>query len=101
MKPTLGRIVLYSVTQLDAESLMPGHDGMNRPSPGALVPAVVVAVFGEGSHVNLRGLVDGDVSPPWWTSRSEGTEPGTWQWPPRKEEEDKTEADVEGDAASV
>lgn len=62
MKPTLGRIVLFN-------------------NGGTQEVAIVIAVH-QGGTVNLSTVNAGGT----WSSRSsvpEGTEPGTWMWPPR------------------
>jgi len=59
----------------------------NYTNAGEVVPLVVVKVwpneYGDGvPGVNGQALLDGnDVL--WITSAKEGTEPGTWAWPPR------------------
>jgi hypothetical protein len=53
----------------------------NNAEAGQVYPAVSVRVWSPGM-ANLQVLLDGnDVY--WATSRHEGTEPGTWAWPPR------------------
>lgn len=53
----------------------------NSAEAGQVYPAVSVRVWTPGM-ANLQVLLDGnDVY--WATSRHEGTEPGTWAWPPR------------------
>jgi hypothetical protein len=53
---------------------------------GDVVPLDVTRVLNvTAGQVNGRALLDGnDVL--WVTGVFEGTEPGTWQWPPRKRE---------------
>lgn len=83
MPPTKGRIVMYAVTEADIQDL--GNQTGSNFNPlfeGNLVPCVVVQVFEDGV-VNLRGIIDGNGELPWWTSRREGTTPGTWRWPER------------------
>lgn len=54
----------------------------NNAEAGQVYPAVSVRVWTPGM-ANLQVLLDGnDVY--WATSRHEGTEPGTWAWPPRQ-----------------
>lgn len=83
--PTLGRIVLYKLTEDDARRIRQqrSHDGTtaNMAGAGRVFPAVVVSVFGDEA-VNLQVLLDGPDSY-WSTSRHEGDAPGTWAWPPR------------------
>jgi hypothetical protein len=53
----------------------------NDAQAGQVYPAVSVRVWSPGM-ANLQVMLDGnDVY--WATSRHEGTEPGTWAWPPR------------------
>lgn len=59
----------------------------NPASAGDVVPLVVVRVwpneYGEGvPGVNGQAFLDGNDAL-WITSAREGTEPGTWAWPPR------------------
>jgi hypothetical protein len=83
--PSIGRIVHYQLSQDDAimvtnRRLRTGVDG-NHVAVGQTYPAVIVQTFG-GTTVNLRVMLDGDDLL-WVTSRVEGTEAGTWCWPPR------------------
>lgn len=102
MKPTIGRIVHYVLSQSDDV-----HTGEQfyRNAEGQIVPAIVVAVWSE-SCVNLVVFLDGynhghdKVRNPdkpggfehvaavnrWVTSRtySESGQPGTWHWPPQQ-----------------
>lgn len=89
MQATVGRIVHYTLTKSDAESVrfarsFAGSAGPigNPVAEGTVAPAIVVSVFGNGEHVNLQVLLDGQDSL-WATSRPEGEGPGTWAWPPR------------------
>ena len=119
MTPTTGRIVFYTLTDVDATEInrrrtnnrdivarththveSQGHNPCifgwpagaqahigNSASAGDVVPLVVVRVwpdeYGPGvPGVNGQAILDGnDVL--WITSAKEGTEPGTWAWPPR------------------
>lgn len=59
----------------------------NHASEGDVVPLVVVKVwpheFGQDvPGVNGQAFLDGNDCL-WITSAKEGTEPGTWAWPPR------------------
>lgn len=65
MKPTIGRVVLFSV---------------NRKVD---YPAVIVRVWSDGC-VNLKVFTD-YVGDSWKANIKEGTEPGTWRWPVIKE----------------
>lgn len=71
MKPTIGRVVIYIVA--------PPNNLRNNGATEA--PAEVVRVFDDGK-VNLKVSLDGPDTV-WVTSVVEGTEPGTWHWPPR------------------
>jgi hypothetical protein len=91
MKATLGRIVHYTLTATDVELINYNRPRWAKGQPemmrnavqvGGVLPAVVVAVFGDGEHVNLSVWLDG-YGTYWATSRPEGTTPGTWAWPPR------------------
>lgn len=88
MKPTIGRIVHYKLTSSDVAIINqqdPHQPSRRNPvSEGQVYPAMVVAVFGNGEHVNLKVFLDGGPSAECWaTSRPEGDAPGTWCWPPR------------------
>lgn len=66
MKPTMGRIVIYrEVVAVGGEDLM---------------PAIVQGVEQDGT---LRLCVFGRFSQSMRYNVKEGTEEGTWQWPPR------------------
>ena len=77
--PTPGRIVLYKLSQRDAESILlrrsRGEGVGNVPREGDVVPAIVVRVWQHG--INGQAILDGNDSL-WLTSRPEGDEPGTW-----------------------
>jgi hypothetical protein len=104
MKPTVGRIVLYTLTRADADAInrrrrdyaahaealgTPGwqaHVG-NKVYVGATFPMVVVRVFTRGTGaalVNGQVLLDGNDTL-WATSRIEGDGVGEWYWPKREE----------------
>ncbi|TLF34002.1 hypothetical protein FE256_02240 [Microbacterium sp. 5K110] len=95
--PTRGRIVLYTLSEADvhainrrrsdatASGVGGTHSGAqvhvgNEARVGDVVPVVVVRVWPDG--INGQALLDGNDTL-WLTSRREGTEPGTWAWPPR------------------
>lgn len=108
MKPTLGRIVHYTLNEADAQAINrrrddfqafqrshahphePGQPGAtghqahvgNAARVGQAYPAMVVCVFEGAAVANLQVYLDGNDSY-WATSRREGEEPGTWMWPPR------------------
>lgn len=89
MTATIGRIVHYTLTSTDAELIKnteayKGGHNCNPVSEGQAYPAMVVAVFGNGEHANLKVFLDGGGGAEYWaTSRPEGDAPGTWAWPPR------------------
>lgn len=80
MKPSLGRIVLYRMTEVDCQ-IVAGRGKLNLPRPGDQYPAVIVRTFGS-TTVNLSVLLDGE-STYWATSRAEGDGESQWSWPPR------------------
>jgi hypothetical protein len=82
--PTVGRIVLYSMSSQDCQDLYNqravGGFG-NNPHQGDIYPAMVVAVWGTtpDSAVNLKVMLDG-TDTLWRTSRVVGDSPGTYRW---------------------
>ncbi|MDG9703826.1 hypothetical protein [Streptomyces sp. DH37] len=86
-QPSIGRIVLYRLSQEDADLIdrrrdHPGNKLVGNPvSPGDVFPASVVRTWDDDS-VNLRVLLDGNDDL-WAPSRHQGSEPGTWAWPTR------------------
>ena len=96
MQPTIGRIVNYTLSQDDANEINRKRSGRGlreRVKPEALgnfaeagqaFPAIVVRVWPSPgkTQCNLQVLLDG-ADGAWVTSRIEGTERGTWAWPPR------------------
>ena len=66
MKPTIGRIVHYTI------------DGA-----GVVVPAIVVKVYTE-EVVNIRVFTNDGENPAHKTSVKKGEQPGCWNWPPRE-----------------
>ncbi|MFE7954367.1 hypothetical protein [Streptomyces sp. NPDC057413] len=100
MKPSIGRIVHYRLSERDANEIsrrrkdfhdnrsadkhtgFVGHVG-NWVQAGDVFPAMIVRVWDESTvTVNLQVTLDG-TDTLWATSRAEGTEPGTWAWPER------------------
>ncbi len=103
MKPSIGRVVHYVLTEDDAtqinrrrttgqsigerikEKIWPigaqAHIG-NTAHEGDHYPTVVVKVWPES--INGQATLDGNDTF-WVTSRQEGTGPGTWHWPEREE----------------
>jgi hypothetical protein len=84
MKPTIGRIVHYILTQDDVERspFHPAYIDGNPGYAGEHFPAIVCVITGE--RVNLQVFLDGSHSL-WVPSAIEGTENGTWHWPEREE----------------
>jgi hypothetical protein len=84
--PAIGRIVHYTLTEVDVSLINSSIDAMQRhhnvARAGDVYPAMVVRVFDTSASANLQVFIDGDWSY-WVTSREEGDEPGTWAWPPR------------------
>jgi hypothetical protein len=102
-RPTPGRIVHYRLSAHDVEQITrrrtdsrsiaaridtkewplgaQAHVG-NPPVEGDYVPMLIVRTWDGSPSVNGQAFLDGnDVL--WLTSKLEGTEPGTWTWPPR------------------
>lgn len=89
MKPSIGRIVHYVLTQSDAnkiEHLRNSEDFQGNPhSAGQHLPMIIAIVwpneYGD-SHDGVNGqvIVDGNFGL-WITSVKEGEGPGTWHWP--------------------
>lgn len=85
MKPSLGRVVLYTLTKQDK---MEARFDQNKDAADVL-PADVVHVSEDGSTVDLRVKGRGIYEFPYLASvpaapADPGTgEPGTWHWPPR------------------
>lgn len=100
MKPSIGRIVLYTLTEDDAQAINKrrvdfdqhrktdaytdtgyvAHYG-NEARAGDTYPAVVIRVWSD-DLVNAKVLLDG-TDTYWATSRPQGDEAGHWNWPPR------------------
>lgn len=95
MQPTIGRIVHYTLSEGDAmvikqnrQERVAAASGIasasrfgNDVEAGQVYPAQIVRVFSPSS-ANLQVFLDGSDQY-WATSRSEGSNPGTWSWPPR------------------
>lgn len=108
MKPTVGRIVHYKLSQQDAEAIASrrttgnsihsrmeagtwpegaqAHIG-NPHQAGQIVPLLVVVVWPneygpDFDGVNGQAILDGNDTL-WITSAREGTELGQWSWPER------------------
>ena len=100
--PTLGRVVWYVLSTLDAEKINRRRDHArahmnehiansngvmvhvgNDVSEGQKCAAIVVATWGDtpDSYVNLKVLLDGSDDY-WATSVKVGEEPGSYHWMP-------------------
>ena len=88
MKPSIGRIVHYSLSQHDADEINRRRTDSpqtgNHAMEGDVYPAMIVRLFGETpeSAVNLQVFLDGNDSF-WATSRTLGEGPFHWAWPER------------------
>ncbi|MES2671606.1 MAG: hypothetical protein V4673_14480 [Pseudomonadota bacterium] len=95
MIPTIGRIVHYALTQLDAEAITQRREGqlctqgesIRRGNPvkeGDVFPMMITRAWGdaETSSVNGQLFMDGNDSH-WLTSVSVGEGPGKFAWPQR------------------
>ena len=85
MKLTKGRIVLYKLSRNDCDKAEEmtrvsgvNHPG-NRPSPGEVVPAIVVVAWNDHMF-NGQAFLDGRLTL-WLTSVREGDGQGEWMWP--------------------
>jgi hypothetical protein len=89
MLPYIGQVVLYSLTEQQAEAISRRRQEDTAPGfrpgvlPGDTVPMLVAAVAGgydDGlSAVAGRLLLDDDDEDWWVTSVTEGAEPGAWR----------------------
>jgi hypothetical protein len=110
MTPTIGRVVVYKISEYDAAEInqrrddaeafrrsLPDHPVPagergrtghvehvgNKVYEGDEFPATVVRTVGVvGTGVNLQVTLDGNDAY-WATSRAEGGDPGSWHWPER------------------
>lgn len=101
--PTIGRIVLYTLTGVDAQKINKRREDARRHmllhqynshgtmvhvgndvKAGQQVPMVIVAVWGSEptSYVNGKCLLDGSDDY-WATSVKVGDGEGCWAWPTR------------------
>lgn len=99
MKPTLGRIVLYTLSERDAEGIRFLTDRAASVNRGAVAPigddawagetypAIIVGVPGPAAPgmVNLKVWLNG-THDYWASSVYEGDGPGTWHWPERTDD---------------
>lgn len=96
MKPSIGRIVLYTLSERDAEGIRFLTDRAASVNRGAVAPvgddawagetypAVIVSVAGPAAHetVNLKVWLNG-THDYWVPGATEGDVRGTWHWPER------------------
>ncbi len=97
MKPTIGRIVLYTLSEQDAEAITKRRLDFRRHrttdsytgnpvEAGQTYPAIIVRTWGDTSEalVQLRVLLDG-TDDLWATSVGVAAEPTPrhYTWPPR------------------
>ena len=101
MKPSIGRIVHYTLTDADAEAInrrradtmrnIDEHrqraDGSqvhfgNSVEAGDVFPMVIIRVWNEIGTVNGQVLLDGNDTY-WASSRMPGDTQGTYRWPER------------------
>lgn len=87
MIPTPGRIVEYTLTEFDCQSITASRKtegnsaSGNFVTPGDTYPMVIVRCWGgqtEGAAVNGQVLLDG-TDTFWATSRTGGDGPGQWR----------------------
>lgn len=101
MLPSIGRIVHYTLTDYDAESINKRRDDAQRFNPaknetgvivhvgnkaeaGQVFPLLITRVWGEGEAAAVNGQVFLDGNDVYWaTSRIQGQEPGQWRAPER------------------
>lgn len=81
--PTVGRVVLYKLSQHDADTILRalGFKPGNSMREGDVLPAIIVKTWGNTpeSAVNLQVLLDG-AGVHWVPSRCVGDVPGTYHW---------------------
>ena len=88
--PTKGRIVMYTLNEVDAQSIKnrrvnsAGVFAGNPVDRGDEYPAIVVNVVPGTGLVNLKVFLDGNDDY-WATSKagSDEPQPGCWNWPKR------------------
>ena len=81
MKPTIGRIVNYKLTEADKKNLEAARGFTGRYNNTAdTLPAIIVAVWSD-TTINAQVFVDGHTSTMWKTSINQGDEIGQWNWP--------------------
>lgn len=105
MKPTIGRIVIYTLTEQDAEQInrrrttgveiakritedrwslgAQAHIG-NSVEQGMAFPMIIVRTWGDTPESAVQGQVLLDGNDTYWaTSRVQGEHAGMWRWPDR------------------
>lgn len=93
MKPAIGRIVLYVISEHDAALVRERrgehayHQGINLPVVGDILPLIICRVwdpelYGGKDSINGQVMLDGSGSH-WVTSAHPCADktPGTWHWP--------------------
>jgi len=78
MKPTIGKVVLYNITQTDATAMA----DMPNCNVQEVLPATIVAIWNDSEDyplVNLSVTLDGEGTM-WKTSISLGEGQGQFQW---------------------
>lgn len=84
MVPTIGRILIYKLSEMDLGRFPSAISNMNPHSVGQELPLIVCRVwpneFGDKPGVNGQVFLDGNQSL-WVTSVGEGDQPGQWHWP--------------------
>lgn len=79
MKPTIGRIVIYTSSDSD-KNQMKAADAINGGcNVQDKLPAIITAVWSD-TCVNLKVICDGNLEL-WKTSSTKGDEPYCWNWP--------------------
>lgn len=79
MKPTIGRVVIYTTTDADKAKMQEANTLNGGCNIQDQLPAIIVAVWGE-ECVNLKVITDGNLEL-WVTSSMQGDGPGGWSWP--------------------
>lgn len=103
MKPSIGRIVHYTLTETDAEQINRRRSDANKPGDKFVLPGAVIHSGNQASAGDVyplmitrvwpgqeNGLINGQVfldgnDTLWATSVHEGEGQRTWHWPPRVE----------------
>lgn len=79
-KPSIGRIVLYSLTEAQSAYADAQAGRKNVLEAGMACPAIVTDVHGDDC-VDLRVIIRGQDA--FVSSAMKGDEPGMWRWPAR------------------